>query len=128
MPDTVGVPLMVNTPPEKVPVTPAGNPVTVTPVAPPPAVYVIVVIGVLMLTVWFVVPGADVRTKVTLELTVMMPLNAALPHPPVVVTVYGKVPVAVGVPLMVKTPPEKVPVTPAGKPVTVAPVALPPIV
>jgi len=34
-----------------------------------------------------------------------------------------KVPVAVGVPEMVMLPPEKVPVTPAGKPENVAPVA-----
>ena len=44
-------------------------------------------------------------------------------QPPVVVTVYVNVPLTVGVPLMVNKFPDHEGVTPAGKPVTVAPVA-----
>jgi hypothetical protein len=48
----------------------------------------------------------------------------AVPHPPVKVTVYGNEPEAVGVPLIVTTFAAHTPDTPAGKPVTVAPVAV----
>ena len=46
MPLTVGIPLMVNTPPANEPLTPAGNAPAVTdaPVPPPPIVYEILVI------------------------------------------------------------------------------------
>ena len=47
----VGVPLIVKVLPVTVAVTPAGKPVTVAPVAPPPRVYTIGDIGVLMQTV-----------------------------------------------------------------------------
>jgi hypothetical protein len=44
-------------------------------------------------------------------------------QPPVKLTVKAKVPVAVGVPLMVTVFADQVPLTPAGKPLNVAPVA-----
>lgn len=44
------------------------------------------------------------------------------------VTVKGNVPATVGVPLIVNCPPLYDPVTPAGRPVTPAPVPPPPIV
>ena len=78
---------MVNTPPENVPVTPAGKPVTVTLVAPLAVVYTILVIAVLIQPVWFAVPAADVKVMVTLGFTVMVPLSEAVPQPPEVVTV-----------------------------------------
>jgi hypothetical protein len=45
------------------------------------------------------------------------------PHPPVKVTVYPNAPAADGLPLMVTAPADQLPDTPAGSPVTVAPVA-----
>ena len=65
------------------------------------------------------VPAATVFNGVT----VIVPVVVAGGQPPVVVTVYVNVPLAVGVPLIVTTFPAQDPVTPAGKPVTVAPVA-----
>ena len=56
--------------------------------------------------------------------TVIVPVVVALPHPPVKVTVYGNEPEAVGVPEIVTALAAHEPETPAGKPVTVAPVAL----
>lgn len=53
-----------------------------------------------------------------------VPLSVMLPQPPSVVTAYVKA--AVGVPVIVSTFPEVEAVIPAGSPVTVAPVALPP--
>ncbi len=56
-------------------------------------------------TVCEVVAAADVSTIVISGLTVIVPVAVATPQPPVVETVYGKEPEAVGVPLMVKVPP-----------------------
>jgi hypothetical protein len=65
-----------------------------------------------------------VITEVTgSALTFIVPLAVTAPHPPVNVTVYPNEPVADGVPLMVTTPPDQLPDTPAGKPENVAPVA-----
>ena len=108
---------MVTTFPAQDPVTPAGKPVTVAPVAPV-VPRVIVVIGELIQTVRLM-PVATVFNGVT----VIVPVVVAGGQPPVVVTVYVNVPLAVGVPLMVNTFAAQEPVTPAGKPVTVAPVA-----
>ena len=63
VPATVGVPEMVMLLPEKVPVTPAGKPENVAPVAPD-VLYVIGVIGVFTQTVWLSVPGAEVSVIV----------------------------------------------------------------
>jgi len=53
----------------------------------------------------------------------MVPVAVTVPQPPVKVTVYVNAPETVGVPLMVTTFDAQLPVTPVGKPVTVAPVA-----
>ena len=76
---------MVMLAPEKVPVTPAGKPENVAPVAPV-VLYVIGVIAVFTQTVWLSVPGAEVRVMVLLGRTVMVPVAVIL-QPPVKVTV-----------------------------------------
>ena len=86
MPATVGVPEMVMLPPEKVPVTPAGKPENVAPVALV-VLYVISVIAVFTQTVWLSVPGAEVRVMVLLGRTMMVPVAVTFPQPPVRVTV-----------------------------------------
>ena len=77
---------MVMLPPEKVPVTPAGKPENVAPVAPV-VLYVMGVIAVFTQTVWLFVPGAEVRVIVLLGRTVMVPVAVTFPQPPVKVTV-----------------------------------------
>jgi len=77
---------MVMLPPEKVPVTPAGKPEKVAPVAPV-VLYVIGVIAVFTQTVWLSVPGAEVRVMVLLGCTMMVPVAVTFPQPPVRVTV-----------------------------------------
>jgi len=77
---------MVMLPPEKVPVTPAGKPENVAPVAPV-VLYVIGVIAVFTQTVWLFVPGAEVRVMVLLGRTVMVPMAHTFPQPPVPVRV-----------------------------------------
>ena len=83
----MGVPLIVNTPPGKVPVTPPGKPVTVAPVALPPVEYVMLVIALFTQTVWLAVAAGEVSVSVAAGFTVMVPLDVAEPQPPVVVTV-----------------------------------------
>ena len=78
---------MVMVPPEKVPVTPAGKPANVAPVAPV-VLYLIGVIAVFTQTVWLSVLGAEVRVMVLLlGCTMMVPVAVTFPHPPVRVTV-----------------------------------------
>jgi len=77
---------MVMFPPEKVPVTPAGKPENVAPVAPV-VLYVIGVIAVFTQTVWLFVPGAEVSVMVLLGRTMMVPVAVTFPQPPVRVTV-----------------------------------------
>jgi hypothetical protein len=79
----VGVPLIVKVVPETLDVTPAGRPVTVAPVAPPPIVRVIVVIAVLTQAVWLV-PGVMVWAALTVIVPVVV---AGVQLFPVVVTV-----------------------------------------
>jgi hypothetical protein len=81
------------------------------------------VIAVLIHPVWASVPAAELRDTVLSAVTVIDPVAVITPQPPVRVTVYVNGPEAVGVPLIVTTLASHVPVTPAGKPVTVAPVA-----
>ena len=81
VPAAVGVPLIVTVFTAQVPVTPAGNPVKVAPVAPVVA-KVMLVIAELIQTVWLV-PAA----MVLIGLTVMVPVVVAGGQPPVVVTV-----------------------------------------
>jgi len=86
VPVTVGVPEMVMLPPEKVPVTPAGRPENVAPVAPV-VLYVIGLMAVFTQTVWLSVPGAEVRVMVLFGCTMMVPVAVTFPQPPVRVTV-----------------------------------------
>ena len=85
-PETVGVPLMVTVLVAQEPVTPAGNPVMVVPVAPVVA-YVILVMAVLIHLVCVLVPAADVNVMVLLGVTVMVPVVLIVPHPPFRATV-----------------------------------------
>ncbi len=73
---------MVTTPPAKEPVTPAGKPVTVAPVAPV-VVYVMLVIAVLIQTVCALVPAAELNVIVLSGVTVMVPVALTVPQPPV---------------------------------------------
>ena len=83
----------------------------------------ILVIAVLIHTVCASVPAADVSVMVLFGVTVIVPVAVILPQPPVSVTVYGNEPDTVGVPLIVTTLAAHDPVTPAGRPVKVAPFA-----
>ena len=74
---------------------------------------------------------AELKLMVAFEVTVIVPLNEGLvQEDPVVVIVNGKLPLVVGVPLIIKLFPLSTPVIPAGKApdVTEAPVAPPPMV
>ena len=75
------------------------------------------------------VPMAELKLIVAFGVTVIVPLNdGLLQEEPVVVTVNGKLPLAVGVPLITKSFPLSTPLTPAGKAPEVIeiPVAPPP--
>ena len=88
MPLAVGVPLMVNTPALKLPVTPVGKPLTPAPVAVPPTEYVIFVMAKALHLVCTFVPAADVSDIVPKTFTVIVPVAvAAVQLPPMVVTV-----------------------------------------
>ena len=82
----VGEPLMVTTLAAHVPVTPAGRPLKVAPVAPV-VEYVILVIAVLIHTVCALVPGAEVNVIVLFGVTVIVQFAVIAPQPPVKVTV-----------------------------------------
>ena len=82
VPETVGVPVMVTIFAAQLPLVPAGNPVTVAPVAPVVA-YVIFVIAVLIHTVCALVPAAELRVMVLSGFTVMVPVVDTVPQPPV---------------------------------------------
>ena len=84
----------------------------------------IFVIGVLIQTVWAFVPIAEVNETVLFAVTAIVPVVVTVPQPPVKVTVYVlDAPATVGVPLIVTTLPDQLPVTPVGRLVIVAPVA-----
>jgi hypothetical protein len=76
------VPLIVATFEAQAPVTPAGNPLNVAPVAVVVA-YVMPVIAVLMHRVCESVPAADVRAIVFAGVTVIVPVAVTVPQPPV---------------------------------------------
>ena len=73
------------------------------------------------------VAAADVKLIVASGFTVIVPLKGFCTQVPVVVPVKlnGEPVVVVGEPLIVNVPFAKVPVTPAGSPLTVAPVPPP---
>jgi hypothetical protein len=82
--------------------------------------------AVLIQSVWASVPAAELLAIVLFGVTVMVPVMVFVPpvQPPVIVTVYVNVPDTEGAPVMVTTFDAQLPVTPVGKPVTVAPVAV----
>ena len=80
----------------------------------------VVVIGVF---IHFVCVPPAVKVIVLLGVTVMVPVAVTAPQPPLRVTVYVNAPETVGVPLMVTVLDAHEPVTPAGRPEIVAPVA-----
>ena len=73
---------MVTTSAAQLPVTPAGKPVTVAPVATV-VTYVIFVIAVLIQTVCTSVPTAELSVIVLSGVTVMVPVVDTVPQPPV---------------------------------------------
>ena len=77
----VGVPLIVILFPLIAWVTPSGNPVIVIPVAFPPSVYWMGVMGVLMQVVWLALLAAELRTKVGIGLTTTEIAALELSHP-----------------------------------------------
>ena len=77
---------MVTTLAAQLPVTPAGKPLKVAPVAPV-VEYVMLVIGVFRQTDCALVPAADVKVIVLFGVTVIVPLAVITPQPPVKVTV-----------------------------------------
>ena len=113
---------MVITLPAQFPLTPAGNPTKVAPLAPVVA-YVMLVMAVLIHLVWLLVPAAEDRARVFSGVMFSVPVLVMVPQPPVSVIVYGNTPETEGVPLIVITLPDQLPATPAGKPLKVAPVA-----
>jgi hypothetical protein len=82
------------------------------------------VIAVLIQSVCASVPAAELLAIVLFGFTVMIPVAVLVPpvQPPVIVTVYVNVPVTVGAPLIVTRFEFHDPLTPAGRPVTIAPV------
>jgi hypothetical protein len=84
------------------------------------------VIKVLIQTTWLFVPAPELNAMVLLGSTVIVPVIVFAPpvQPPVIVTVYVKVPDTEGDPLIVNMFALQLPVTPDGNPVTVAPVAV----
>jgi hypothetical protein len=77
---------MVTTSVSHDPVTPAGKPDIVAPVAPV-VEYVMFVIGVLIHTVCASVPAPEVSDTVLSAVTFMVPIVDTVPQPPVSVTV-----------------------------------------
>jgi hypothetical protein len=68
------------------PLTPAGKPLKVAPVAPV-VVYVILFMAVLIHAVWAFVPAADDNVTVLFAVTNILPVAVTVPQPPVNVTV-----------------------------------------
>jgi hypothetical protein len=88
VPETEGVPLIVKVLELQLPVTPAGRPETVAPVAVVVA-YVILVSAVLIQRVWASVPAAELLAIVLFGVTVIVPVMVFVPpvQPPVIATV-----------------------------------------
>ena len=103
-------------------VTPAGKPVAVPMPVARTVVWVIAVSAVLIHNV-----GVEEAASATIfGVTVIVPVMVFVPpvQPPVIVTVYVNVPDTDGLPLIVTVFALHEPVTPVGKPDTVAPVAV----
>ena len=88
---------MVTTPALYTPVTPAGNPVTVAPVAPL-TVYVMLVMDTFLQTDCALEPATELRTRFAAAVTFKVPVALTEEQLPVVVTVYVYVPGTVGEP------------------------------
>jgi len=107
---------------DQLPVTPAGKPLIVAPVAPV-VLYVIVVMAELTQVFCWLLPAAEVSVMVLLGLTKIDPVVLINPQPPFSTTEYVNIPEITGVPLIVMVFEDQLPVTPLGNPVMVAPVA-----
>ncbi len=114
---------MVIVPPDQLALTPAGNPVEAPIPVAPVVVWVMFVKAVLIHKV-----GLELAAETVLSgVTVIVPVASTVPHPPVNGTLQLKVPLAVGVPLIVMVPPDQFALTPAGNPVA-APIPVAPVV
>ena len=84
----VGVPLIVATFANQLPLTPAGSPLKLAPIAPVVA-YVMLVIAALTHTLCAFVNAAELNVIVLVGLTVIVPVAVFVPpvQPPVIVTV-----------------------------------------
>jgi hypothetical protein len=81
-------------------------------------------IALLIQTVCVSVPVPELNVAALSGITVIVPVGVSkAPQPPVSETVYVNEPETVGTPLMVTILEAQVPVSPAGRPLTVAPVA-----
>ena len=76
------MPLIVATFADQLPLTPAGSPMNVAPVAPV-VVYVMLVIAVFTHTVCAFVPTAELKVIVLVGVTVIVPVAFTKPQPPV---------------------------------------------
>ncbi len=108
---------------DHVAVTPAGKPVG----APIPVAPVVVCVMLVNAVLTHKDGEEDAVPAVLAGVTVMVPVAFAVPQPPVKGIVYAKVPLAVGVPLIVIVFVAHAAVTPAGKPVG-APMPVAPVV
>ena len=82
VPDVVGVPLISALLADQLPLTPAGKPLKVAPVAPV-VLYVILAIAVFRHFVWLSVPVAEINVIVLSGVTVIFPVLVTAPQPPV---------------------------------------------
>jgi len=88
LPLAIGVPDIVHVLPRNEPATPGGRPATVVPVVPGSTVYVMLAIGLLLQTVWALVPPPEVKPIAGVLITTVTVLLAVKPFPSVTVTLY----------------------------------------
>ena len=112
---------MVTTFAAQAPETPAGNPLKVAPEAPM-VVQVMLVIAVLLHLVCALVPAAELKLILEFGMTVIEPVTFKGLQELVKVMVQLKVPVFVGVPLIVATLDAHPTVKPEGNPLKLIPV------
>lgn len=123
VPLSVGVPLMVMRSSAQLAVTPAGRSLAV----PIPVAPVVVCVMSVSIVLIHKVGVTDAVPTVLTGVTVMVPVASASPHPPVKGIVYMKVPLSVGVPVIVIVLASQLAVRPAGRPLAV-PMPVAPVV